>query len=36
MGKSRTVDELGKKHLSIPINLRDAKSTGISFFLRHR
>ena len=35
MGKSRTVDELGKKHFSIPINLRDAKSTGIFFFLRH-
>ncbi|KAF8323573.1 hypothetical protein F5887DRAFT_1208074 [Amanita rubescens] len=28
MGKSRTVDELGKKHFSIPINLRDALSTG--------
>ncbi|KAF8319201.1 hypothetical protein F5887DRAFT_378307 [Amanita rubescens] len=27
-GKSRTVDELGKKHFSIPINLRDAKFTG--------
>ncbi|KAF8346497.1 hypothetical protein F5887DRAFT_959331 [Amanita rubescens] len=25
-----------KKHFSIPINLRDAKSDGISFFLRHR
>ena len=30
-GKSRTVDELGKKHFSIPINLRDAQSTGQSF-----
>ena len=29
MGKSRTVDELGKEHFSIPINLRDARSTGI-------
>jgi hypothetical protein len=28
MGKSRTVDELGKCHFSIPMNLRDAKSTG--------
>ncbi|KDR72943.1 hypothetical protein GALMADRAFT_252299 [Galerina marginata CBS 339.88] len=28
MGKSRTADELGKSHLSIPINLRDATSTG--------
>ncbi|KIL67286.1 hypothetical protein M378DRAFT_9526 [Amanita muscaria Koide BX008] len=28
MGKSRTVDELGKKCFSIPINLRDAQSTG--------
>ncbi|KDR72947.1 hypothetical protein GALMADRAFT_228637 [Galerina marginata CBS 339.88] len=28
MGKSRTVDELGQSHLSIPINLRDATSTG--------
>ncbi|KAF8240638.1 hypothetical protein L208DRAFT_1384042 [Tricholoma matsutake] len=27
MGKSRTVDELGKEHFSIPINLRDARST---------
>jgi hypothetical protein len=29
MGKSRTVDELGKKHFSIPINLREANSTGM-------
>lgn len=29
MGKSRTVDELGKEHFSIPLNLRDEKSTGI-------
>ncbi|KAF8345733.1 hypothetical protein F5887DRAFT_154644 [Amanita rubescens] len=28
MGKSRTVDELGKKHFSIPINLRDERSNG--------
>ncbi|KAF8336008.1 hypothetical protein F5887DRAFT_1063318 [Amanita rubescens] len=28
MGKSRTVDELGKEHFSIPINLRNARSTG--------
>ena len=28
MGKSRTVDELGKQHFSIPMNLRDATSTG--------
>ncbi|KIM74987.1 hypothetical protein PILCRDRAFT_13928 [Piloderma croceum F 1598] len=28
MGKSRTVDELGKQHFSIPINLRNATSTG--------
>ncbi|KAF8236900.1 hypothetical protein L208DRAFT_594211 [Tricholoma matsutake] len=28
MGKSRTVDELGKEHFSILINLRDARSTG--------
>lgn len=31
MGKSRTVDELGKKHFSIPINPREAKSTGMLF-----
>jgi hypothetical protein len=31
MGKSRTVDELGKEHFSIPINLRVARSTGIFF-----
>jgi hypothetical protein len=31
MGKSRTVDELGKEHFSILINLRDARSTGIFF-----
>ena len=31
MGKSRTVDELGKEHFSIPIILRDARSTGIFF-----
>jgi hypothetical protein len=36
MGKSRTVDELGKNHFSIPINLRDKQSSGIVFFLRHR
>jgi hypothetical protein len=28
MGKSRTVDELGKTHFVIPINLRDSHSTG--------
>ncbi|KAF8324798.1 hypothetical protein F5887DRAFT_1022029 [Amanita rubescens] len=28
MGKSRTVDELGKEHFSIPINLRDEQSSG--------
>ena len=31
MGNSRTVDELGKEHFSIPIILRDARSTGIFF-----
>jgi len=29
MGKSRTVDELGKRHFVIPINLRGPNSTGI-------
>ena len=28
MGKSRTVDELGKTHFVIPINLRGSHSTG--------
>ena len=28
MGKSRTVDELGKSHFVIPINLRSKHSTG--------
>lgn len=28
MGKSRSVDELSKKHIVIPMNLRDAKSGG--------
>lgn len=28
MGKSRTVDELGKQHFVIPINLRGPHSTG--------
>jgi len=28
MGKSRTVDELAKDHFVIPLNLREAKSTG--------
>ena len=28
MGKSRTVDELGKEHFSIPINLMNARSSG--------
>jgi hypothetical protein len=32
MGKSRTVDELGKKYFSIPINLREANSTGIFLY----
>lgn len=31
MGKSRTTDELGKTHFVIPINLRNADSTGICF-----
>jgi hypothetical protein len=31
MGKSRTVDELGKTHFMIPINLRPPDSTGIFF-----
>ena len=31
MGKSRTVDELGKTHFMIPINLRPLDSTGIFF-----
>jgi hypothetical protein len=28
MGKSRTVDELAKEHFTIPLVLREAKSTG--------
>ena len=28
MGKSRTVDELAKNHFVIPLNLREAESTG--------
>ena len=32
MGKSRTVDELGKQHFSIPMNLRDPKSTGATVY----
>jgi hypothetical protein len=28
MGKSRTVDEMSKKHIVIPMNLRDAKGAG--------
>ncbi|KIM88098.1 hypothetical protein PILCRDRAFT_3154 [Piloderma croceum F 1598] len=28
MGKSRTVDEMGKHHFLIPMNLREAESTG--------
>src|SRR6202022_3495122 len=31
IGKSRTVDEMGKVHFSIPINLRDADSTGLFY-----
>ena len=30
MGKSRTMDELAKYHFVIPLNLREADSTGIS------
>ena len=30
MGKSRAVDELGKEHFSLPINLREPESTGIA------
>jgi hypothetical protein len=29
MGKSRTVDELAKDRLVIPVNLRGATSTGV-------
>ena len=29
MGKSRTVDELAKDHFVIPLNLREATSTGV-------
>ena len=28
MGKSRTVDEMSKRHFVIPVNLREADSTG--------
>ena len=28
MGKSRTVDEMSKRHFVIPMNLREADSTG--------
>jgi hypothetical protein len=33
MGKSRTIDELGKHHFVIPMNLRSATSTGVHYFL---
>jgi hypothetical protein len=36
MGKSRTLDELGKKHFVIPINLRSATSTGVHLYFTFR
>ena len=36
-GKSRMIEELSKKHLVIPVNLRDSSESGLYFFKsRHR
>src|SRR5258708_36289386 len=32
MGKSRMVDEMGKKHFVIPINLRDPSKQGMALY----
>ena len=35
-GKSRMIEELSKKHLVIPVNLRGSLDTGLSLFLSRR
>ncbi len=34
-GKSRMIEELSKKHLVIPVNLRGPNETGLSLFFCH-